>query len=211
MAASTVTDSGGVRIITEVIPATDPRAAQLGVSSKAPSPTSIQARSFRRAQPKVLGTIHIFTGITHICLGLILTLSEHPMPSLPVASGIFFWLGVLLLLSGSLLVESEKRDNILLLKSCCVVNTGVMLSTVVATLLHSTAITRPSPPCEAKGPYSPKPDWCFRVETKMLSDGLDSVLLIFSLLEFCVAVAAVAFGYEAFRQHDYRPMVRGDG
>lgn len=55
--AATVTDSGGVRIITEVIPATDPRAAQLASSSVPPAPTvsSFQVKGFRKSQPKLLG------------------------------------------------------------------------------------------------------------------------------------------------------------
>ncbi|KAM4778591.1 uncharacterized protein ACIQIH_008663 isoform 1-T1 [Cyanocitta cristata] len=119
MAATTVTDAGSVRIITEVIPATDPRAAQLASGSQTPAParTSFQTQGFRRAHPKVLGTIHIFTGIVHICFGIILTASEHRNPSLPVASGILFWLGILLLVSGSLLVESERRDSPMLVRS----------------------------------------------------------------------------------------------
>ncbi|XP_075611603.1 membrane-spanning 4-domains subfamily A member 15-like [Balearica regulorum gibbericeps] len=209
MAATTVTDSGGVRIITEVIPATDPRAAQLtsGSSPPAPTVTSFQVRDFRKAQPKALGTIHIFTGIIHICFGIILTVSEHRTPSLPVASGVLFWLGLLLLLSGSLLVESEKRDNILLVKICCVVNMGVILSTLVATLLHTTAITHNIPGCDNYTPYQLKAEWCFSAETKILSNGLDSMFVIFCLLEFCVAVAALAFGYNAVRQHNYTRMV----
>ncbi|KAM9266930.1 LOW QUALITY PROTEIN: membrane-spanning 4-domains subfamily A member 15-like [Cariama cristata] len=209
MAATTVTDSGGVRIITEVIPATDPRAAQLASGSRPPAPTvsSLQVRDFRRAQPKTLGTIHIFTGIIHICFGIILTVSEHRAPSLPVASGVLFWLGLLLLVSGSLLVESEKRDNILLVKTCCIVNMGVILSTLVATLVHTTAITRSTPGCETKMPYQLKAEWCFRAENKMLSNGLDSIFVIFSLLEFCTAVAALAFGYNAIKQHNYTRMV----
>ncbi|NXR96985.1 M4A15 protein, partial [Hypocryptadius cinnamomeus] len=117
MAATTVTDAGSVRIITEVIPATDPRAAQLASGSQAPARTSFQTQGFQRAHPKVLGTIHIFTGIVHICFGIILTLSEHRNLSLPVASGILFWLGILLLVSGSLLVESERRDSPVLVRS----------------------------------------------------------------------------------------------
>lgn len=53
MAATAVTDSGGVRIITEVIPATDPRVAHLA-SVSSPS-VSFQVRGFRKAQPKALG------------------------------------------------------------------------------------------------------------------------------------------------------------
>ncbi|KAM6133343.1 membrane-spanning 4-domains subfamily A member 15-like [Phoenicopterus ruber ruber] len=208
MAATTVTDSGGVRIITEVIPATDPRAAQLASGSGPPAPAtaSFQVRGFRRAQPKALGTIHIFTGIIHICFGIILTVSEYGTPSLPVASGVLFWLGLLLLVSGSLLVESEKRDNILLVKTCCVVNTGVILSTLVATLVHATAITHDIPGCETNTPYQLKATWCFNAENKIVSNGLDSMFVIFCLLEFCTAVAALAFGYDAIKQHNYTRM-----
>ncbi|GAB0189669.1 membrane-spanning 4-domains subfamily A member 15-like [Grus japonensis] len=190
MAATTVTDSGGVRIITEVIPATDPRAAQLtsGSSPPVPAVTSFQVRGFRKAQPKALGTIHIFTGIIHICFGIILTVSEYRTPSLPVASGVLFWLG-------------------LLVKICCVVNMGVILSTLVATLLHTTAITHNIPGCDNYMPYQLKAEWCFSAETKILSNGLDSMFVIFCLLEFCVAVAALAFGYNAVRQHNYTRMV----
>ncbi|XP_069713406.1 membrane-spanning 4-domains subfamily A member 15-like isoform X1 [Phaenicophaeus curvirostris] len=209
MAATTVTDSGGVRIITEVIPSTDPRAAQLASGSRplAPAVSSFQVRGFRKAQPKALGTIHIFTGIIHICFGIILTISEHRNPSIPVASGIFFWLGLLLLVSGSLLVESEKRDNILLVKTCCIVNVGVILSTLVATLLHTVAIVHDLPGCQANTFYQLRPEWCSSPENKMLSNGLDSILVIFSFLEFCVAVVALAFGYNAIKQHNYTRMV----
>ncbi|NXF41960.1 M4A15 protein, partial [Nyctibius bracteatus] len=209
MAATTVADSGGVRIITEVIPATDPRAAQLASGSRPPAPTvSFQVRGFRRAQPKALGTIHIFTGIIHICFGIILTVSEHGSPSLPVASGVFFWLG-LLGVSGR--TELTRRDPPSQVKTCCVVNAGVILSTLVATLVHTTAITRDIAACETTTLYQLKPDWCFNAENKILSNGLDSIFVIFCLLEFCVAVAALAFGYNAVKQHNYTRMVRGTG
>ncbi|NWS21382.1 M4A15 protein, partial [Pachyramphus minor] len=212
MAATTVTDSGSVRIITEVIPATDPRAAQLasGSGPAAPPRTSVQVQGFRRAHPKVLGTIHIFTGVIHILLGIILTASEHGNPSLPVASGILFWLGILLLVSGSLLVESEKRDNLVLVRTCCVVNAGVALGALVATVVHGAAITQPLPGCQRHLPLQILPEWCLSANSKILSNGLDSTLVLLSLLEFCVAVAALAFGYEAVRQHSYTHMVRGD-
>ncbi|XP_027525034.1 membrane-spanning 4-domains subfamily A member 15-like [Corapipo altera] len=208
MAATTVTESGGVRIITEVIPATDPRAAQLvsGSREAEPARTSLPVQGFRRAHPKVLGTIHIFTGIIHILFGIILTASEHGNPSLPMASGILFWLGVLLLVSGSLLVESEKRDNLVLVRTCCVLNAGVALGALVATAVHGVAITRLPPGCERRLPLHIPPEWCLSPHSKILSNGLDSTFVLLSLLEFCVAVAALAFGYEAARQHSYTHM-----
>ncbi|NXM36727.1 M4A15 protein, partial [Oxyruncus cristatus] len=211
MATTSVTDSGGVRIITEVIPATDPRAAQLasGSGAAAPARTSFPVQGFRRAHPKVLGTIHIFAGIIHILFGIILTASEHGNSSLPVASGILFWLGILLLVSGSLLVESEKRDNLVLVRTCCVLNAGVALGALVATALHGMAITRVPPGCERHVPFHIPPEWCLNANSKILSNGLDSTFVLLSLLEFCVAVAVLAFGYEAVRQHSYTHTVRG--
>ncbi|NWX35248.1 M4A4A protein, partial [Notiomystis cincta] len=210
MAATTVTDAGSVRIITEVIPATDPRAAQLTSGSQTPAParTSFQTQGFQKAHPKVLGTIHIFTGIVHICFGVILTASEHRNPSLPVASGILFWLGILLLVSGSLLVESERRDSPVLVKTCCVVNVGVVLGTLVATGIHGMAITWHPPGCEKPRPFQTRPEWCLSMEGKILSNGLDSTLVLLGLLEFCVAVAVMAFGYETVQQHRYTELVR---
>ncbi|KAM6074076.1 uncharacterized protein VSU04_004769 isoform 1-T1 [Chlamydotis macqueenii] len=196
MAASTVTDSGGVRIITEVIPATDPRVAQLASASGQPTPsaTSFRVRGFRRAQPKALGTIHIFTGIIHVCFGIILTASEHGMPSLPVASGIFFWLGLLLPAGeeGPGLPTADARWPAQV-KICCVVNAGVVLSTLVATLLHATAIAQQLPGCQTNAPYQLKAEWCFNTEDKILSNGLDSIFVIFSLLEFCAAGGGPGF------------------
>ncbi|NWW12425.1 M4A4A protein, partial [Oreocharis arfaki] len=213
MAATTVTDAGSVRIITEVIPATDPRAAQLASGSQTPerARTSFQTQGFQRAHPKVLGTIHIFTGIVHICFGIILTTSEHRNPSLPVASGILFWLGILLLVSGSLLVESERRDSPVLVKTCCVVSVGVVLGTLVAIGIHGTAITRHMPGCDNLGPFQIRPEWCLNTDGKILSNGLDSTFVLLGLLEFCVAVAVLAFGYDTVRQHTYTQLVREAG
>lgn len=57
-------------------------------------------------------TIHIFTGIVHICFGIILTLSEHRIPSLPVASGILFWLGILVSWDEDMGISGNPGDNI---------------------------------------------------------------------------------------------------
>ncbi|NWT10438.1 M4A4A protein, partial [Vireo altiloquus] len=213
MAATTVTDAGNVRIITEVIPASDPRVAQLATGSQTPAPaaTSFQTRCFRRAHPKVLGTIHVFTGVVHICFGVILTASEHRNPSVPVASGIFFWLGVLLLVSGSLLVESERRDSPVLVKTCCALNVVVVLATLVATGIHGVAITLHVPGCEKPRAFQTRPEWCLHTDSKMLSNGLDATFALLCLLEFCVAVAVLAFGYDAVRQQAYTQLVREAG
>lgn len=51
----------------------------------------------------------------------------------------------------------------------------------------------------------------FSSSLQMLSNMLDSTLVILSLLEFCVAVAVLAFGYDTVRQHTYTQLVREAG
>lgn len=43
---------------------------------------------------------------------------------------------------------------------------------------------------------------------QILSSGLDSILALLGLLEFCVAVAVLAFGYDTFRRHTYTQLLR---
>lgn len=52
-------------------------------------------------------------------------------------------------------------------KACCVVNAGVILSTLVATLIHATAITRSIPGCDGGPLYQPRQEWCFNANTKV--------------------------------------------
>lgn len=51
----------------------------------------------------------------------------------------------------------------------------------------------------------------FSSSLQMLSNMLDSTLVILGLLEFCVAVAVLAFGYDTVRQHTYTQLVREAG
>lgn len=46
---------------------------------------------------------------------------------------------------------------------------------------------------------------------QILSNGLDSTFVLLGLLEFCVAVAVLAFGYDTVRQHTYTQLVREAG
>ncbi|RLV97235.1 hypothetical protein DV515_00012047 [Chloebia gouldiae] len=80
-------------------------------------------------------------------------------------------------------------------KTSCVINVGVVLGTLVATRIHGTAISRILPGCEKPEPFQTRPELCLSMESKILSNGLDSTLVLFILLEFCVAVTVLAFGY----------------
>ncbi|CAM5149312.1 unnamed protein product [Natator depressus] len=202
--AATVTESGGMKVITEVVPQTDPRAAQL--DSTAPQPSSAQVKGFRKAQPKALGAIQIISGFTQISFGIALMITESPAPALTVASGVYFWIGFLLVSSGSVLVETERRESIWLVKVCYIISGLVILATLAAMIIHSVEIGQDIP-------------WCSILEgSKMtllncsqsvyiLSHGINSVFILLCLLELCTAIAALVFGHKAMKQQDYTRMV----
>lgn len=55
--------------------------------------------------------------------------------------------------------------------SCCVVNVGVVLGTLVATGIHGTAISRVLPGCEKPEPFQTRPEWCLSMESKVGTPG----------------------------------------
>ncbi|XP_008114045.1 membrane-spanning 4-domains subfamily A member 12 [Anolis carolinensis] len=202
--SSTVTDCGNVRIITQVIPQTGPQSAEappvtmLGsTSSQIISP---EMKQFKNIQPKALGAVLIVLGATQISFGIVLTVVQHNSESLTVKSGIYFWIGILLLFSGSLLVEMEKREHVWLVKAAIIANFLVILSAVIATVLHATEIAQEkkiSNICDAYGYCHSKTN---------LAYGLNVIFIILSFLEISIAVTAVVTGFRATRQEVYQWM-----
>lgn len=70
-----------------------------------------------------------------------------------------------------LVADVTRGDTPAQVKTCCVVNAAVALSTLVAMLLHATAISRNVPGCDKILPYQPKPEWCFNPENKVEPPG----------------------------------------
>ncbi|CAM4565406.1 unnamed protein product [Lepidochelys olivacea] len=202
--AATVTESGGMKVITEVIPQTDPRAAQL--DSTAPQPSSSQVKGFRKAQPKALGAIQIVSGFTQISFGIALMVTEFPAPALTVASGVYFWIGFLLVSSGSVLVETERRESIWLVKVCYIISGLVILATLAAMIIHSVEMGQDIPWCSILEGNKMTLLNCSQ-SVYILSHGINSVFILLCLLELCTAIAALVFGHKAMKQQHYTRMV----
>ncbi|KAG6923805.1 hypothetical protein G0U57_019232 [Chelydra serpentina] len=202
--AATVTESGGVKVVTEVVPQSDPRAAQL--DSTAPQPSSALVKGFRKAQPKALGTIQIICGFTQISFGIALMIAESPAPALTVASGVYFWIGFLLVSSGSVLVETERRESIRMVKVCCIISGLVILATLAAVIIHGVEIGQPIPWCSMRESGKMTPLNC-SPSVYILNHGLNSMFILLCLLELCTAIAALVYGHKAMKQRDYTQMV----
>ncbi|XP_067397641.1 membrane-spanning 4-domains subfamily A member 15-like [Emydura macquarii macquarii] len=202
--AATVTESKGVKVITEVVPQTDPRAAQLtSVTQQLSLPT---VQGFKKAQPKALGTIQIVASMIQISFGIALTVAESITPALTVASGVYFWVGFLLLSSGSMLVEAERKESNKLVKACYIISALVILATLVAMIIHCVELSQDIPWCSTTEDGKMTTLQCSKSST-ILSQGINSVSILLCLLELCTAIAALVYSHKALKQQDYRQMV----
>nr|XP_004667624.2 membrane-spanning 4-domains subfamily A member 8 [Jaculus jaculus] len=139
---------------------------------------------------KVLGAIQILIGLVHISLGSVMAtvLSGSYIP-VSFYGGFPFWGGIWFIISGSLLVAAENQPN-----STCLLNGSVGLNifsvicSAVGIILFITDLSLVGTYTDY-GYYSRYDSW--GVNPGMAVSG---VLLIFCLLEFCVACTSSHFG-----------------
>ncbi|XP_032269749.1 membrane-spanning 4-domains subfamily A member 8-like [Halichoerus grypus] len=149
---------------------------------------------------KALGAIQILIGLIHIGLGSIMAtiLSGHYI-AISLFGGFPFWGGIWFIVSGSLSVSAENQP-----KSSCLLNGSLGLNiisalcSVVGIILFIMDMSL-VPTYAYSLSYSHYATW--GVTPGMAISG---VLLIFCLLEFCVACASSRFGCQLVCcQHNY--------
>ncbi|KAM6464554.1 uncharacterized protein PHA67_011162 [Liasis olivaceus] len=208
--ADTVTEHGNVKIITQVIPQTGSLSTQAAAvrvvesTSGASQFISTLNKNTKNTLFKVLGVIQILWGITEVSFGITLTIIQRTL-SITVQSGVYLWIGILLLISGSLLVEIEKRQPVWLVKAAFFANLLVCVAGLVAVILHATEIAqtvKEGSPCPAN---ITEPQYC-KNHVQILKNGLNSVFIIFLLLEISLAITALVM-FKSQKQQDYQQMV----
>ncbi|XP_026548065.1 membrane-spanning 4-domains subfamily A member 8-like isoform X2 [Notechis scutatus] len=171
-------------------------AQQLGISTSAPQqvPQGNLLERFLKAEPKVLGAIQIMIGMIHIGFGAVsLCLFPFYYLTLSGIGGYPFWGGIFFISSGSVCIAAANRPKHALVKSSVGLNitsavmalTGIIL--YLCELIFSSGFRRYQ--------YESSLDAAGRLQS--VGYGLSSVLLLFSLLEFCVAVSLAHFGCQA--------------
>ncbi|XP_070787745.1 membrane-spanning 4-domains subfamily A member 8-like [Pituophis catenifer annectens] len=180
-------------------------AQQLGIPTSAPQqvPQKGPLERFLKAEPKVLGAVQILIGLIHIGFGA-LSLSSifYSYSFFPLSSvgGYPFWGGIFFISSGSLCVAAANNSNRGLVKSSVGLNITSAVMALIGIILYL---------CELSFSSA---FWGYqnRYDTDSLSSvsfGLSSVLLLFSLLEFCIAVSLAHFGCQATCCRDDQPTV----
>ncbi|CAM5175600.1 unnamed protein product [Eretmochelys imbricata] len=183
----------GVVLLTQIIP--QPHSS---ASSAPPRPL----RKFYQGEPLALGITQILTGIVQIAFGIILTLTnDHHQVAIKV--GTPFWTGILYILSGFICVEAAKNPKISLVKGMLAMNTLSAIVAGVGIIICSFSFVfyYPGVTCywiEESKSCAPTS----RVPTDTMF-GVVMILLVFTILEFCVSISSAAFGCKTLCRDSY--------
>ncbi|XP_057585349.1 membrane-spanning 4-domains subfamily A member 8 [Hippopotamus amphibius kiboko] len=138
---------------------------------------------------KVLGAIQILIGVIHFGLGSIMGTVLWRYTAVSLYGGFPFWGGMWFIISGSLSVSAEKNP-----RSSCLLNGSVALN-IISAICSVVGILLFIVDLSINNPYSYisyHPDNFYWVMIPGMA--VSGVLLIFCLLEFCIASAAAHFG-----------------
>ncbi|XP_062974458.1 uncharacterized protein LOC134393360 [Elgaria multicarinata webbii] len=168
---------------------------QLGDSSNPPQQNRQAGplEKLLKVETKTLGAVQIIIGLIHIGFGAVSIAIIGPYYFIPVAAygGYPFWGGIFFIASGSLSVSAEKHLTSALVK-CSVgmnITSAAMASVGIILYIAELALNRHS--------YRYYGNEYSYDGLKSVGTGLSVLLLLFTLLEFCITVSAAHFGCQA--------------
>ncbi|XP_070582605.1 membrane-spanning 4-domains subfamily A member 15-like isoform X1 [Erythrolamprus reginae] len=168
-------------------------AQQLGIPTNAPQqvPQNSPLERFFNAEPKVLGAIQIMIGLLHIGFGAVsLILFPSYYVSLSGIGAYPFWGGIFFIATGSVCVSAVNHPNRALVRSSVGMNitSAVMALAGFSLYLSDLSLNRLYLNFDHHQNSS---------TFSGIGYGISSLLLLFSLLEFCIAVSLAHFGCQA--------------
>ncbi|XP_041094951.1 membrane-spanning 4-domains subfamily A member 4D-like [Polyodon spathula] len=206
--------AGGVVVVTQFYPQAPPDngpPALAGVPRCQVFPSgslcqpSGQLKRFLKGEPRVLGTVQIIVGVINILFGVVLS---RTLWSVAVILGAPFWTGVFYIISGSLSVAADRTPRISLVKGTLAMNVLSSIAAGIGIIIYLVDLAVWSR-CKSYPHHSSGRDDDSAVLFNSAAQGLKSVLLLFTILEFCVAISVSAFGCKAVCHgaQDQTPMV----
>ncbi|XP_060724977.1 membrane-spanning 4-domains subfamily A member 12-like [Tachysurus vachellii] len=174
-----VTNVGrGYTIITQVLPSSTAEQN----STQTLSPLS----KFLKGEPKALGTVQIMIGLLTFLFGIVLATY---IPTISIVSGIVFWSPVFHIISGSLAVSASNKLNSCVVKATLTLNifstlsAGITIIILILDLIFGICYY----------------DYNYRCNhtAEGMGKGITGVLLVFTLLQFCISIALSAFTCKA--------------
>ncbi|XP_042531682.1 membrane-spanning 4-domains subfamily A member 4A-like [Dipodomys spectabilis] len=150
------------------------------------------AEKFLRGEPKVLGVVQIMTALMNLSMGIIMmstTLPFYRLAPISVYLGFTIWGSVMFIISGSLTVAARIRTIRSLVQCSVVLNTVASVFAAAGIIISAFSVRI----FLQDYSYGHIPS----SESFILLLGLDGMVLMLSVLEFCVAVSLSAFGCKA--------------
>ncbi|KAK3575387.1 hypothetical protein QTP86_025788 [Hemibagrus guttatus] len=177
----------GYTIVTQVIPASAVQNTAGQNSHQIHSPL----QKFLKGEPKALGTVQIMIGLLTILFGIVLAVYPG---SISIFSGVVFWGSLFHIIAGSLAVAASNKLNPCLVKSAMVLNIFSTLSAAIGIIIFSldVAFGRVHHYC-----FYEDSDYVCNYASKSFTQGINGVLLVFCLLQFCTSIAISAFTCKA--------------
>ncbi|XP_044134335.1 membrane-spanning 4-domains subfamily A member 4A-like [Bufo gargarizans] len=184
---------------------------------------------FFKGEPEVLGVTQLFTGINSIFFGIILTMMFHKKPSYyisaAVVTGVCFWSGVAYIISGSLSIAASCKPSlgkvnaslVLNIISCVTIVPSVVIFAIFLSEVssigyrYSYSYSSNSSSSSSSGhnycAYYKQSQTCegeFALQSILL--GVGAILLLFTALEFCIALSTSIFGCKTACRTSYNDM-----
>ncbi|XP_041635818.1 membrane-spanning 4-domains subfamily A member 12-like [Cheilinus undulatus] len=185
MSSAVTTTSGGLVVVTQVLP------------SNQPQPQDVQqvgpwTQRFIQAYPLAVGTVQIMIGVLVLLSGIVMIIQED---TLGAFSGFFVWGVGFYITSGALTVAAGKSLSRCLVNTALGFNVVSSVAAVIAIVLYSFDVIGVL-------------DRCQTYDCTVLSSGFSGVLLVFHILEFAVSLTISVFACRATcncitQQHPY--------
>ncbi|XP_039181750.1 membrane-spanning 4-domains subfamily A member 4A-like [Crotalus tigris] len=154
----------------------------------------VPLKKFYQGEPLALGITQIFIGIIGMIFGILLDIMNDYFIIYSVIK-IAYWSGILYIISGSLAVAAARNPKIPLVQGALAMNVISAVSAGIGIIFLSFSITTRFSYhfmflCrEFEHSYQEK---CY--ESLHIIQGILAVLLIFTILEFCITISVASFG-----------------
>uniref|UniRef100_A0A8C4RGJ7 Membrane-spanning 4-domains subfamily A member 15-like n=1 Tax=Erpetoichthys calabaricus TaxID=27687 RepID=A0A8C4RGJ7_ERPCA len=197
--STSLTTANGMLVITQVVPQNDGQAAnttttvpvQVAMGTNfCPVPQKLQR--FLEGEPKALGVVQIMIGVINIGFGIVLAFSG----SLAVISGIPFWASIMYIISGSLSICAADKMQLCKIK-------GALATNIISTIFSGIGIIMYSMDLGIQICFNK----CYYNYSYEVAQGIKGVLLIFTILEFCVSLCTSVYCCKATCGNPDQPLI----